>query len=190
MAEFAAFEAGAGLASSIITFINFSIEFATLVKDITAAHGGLPKELEECRTRIQTVVEWLRSIQRSLDPPHIETPGDILLRLAILQFLGTCDELLDQCASFIPKSQGVQKPGKIIGKTKYLLQNVKQAGKIYWNKDKLQALNQKLKEHQADVTSHLVTRSSMMVNDVGYVQTPLSPLVVSLTYSQCRHIVS
>ena len=84
----------------------------------------------------------------------------------------------------------MQKPGKIIGKTKYLLQNVKQAGKIYWNKDKLQALNQKLKEHQSDVTSHLVTRTSMMVNDVGYVQTPLSPLAASLTYSQCRHIVS
>src|SRR4051794_33414143 len=42
MAELAAIEAGAGLASSIIAFIDFSIEFAKLVKDVADAQGRLP----------------------------------------------------------------------------------------------------------------------------------------------------
>jgi hypothetical protein len=40
--------AAVGLASSIITFINFSKGFGKLVRGISKGQGSLPKELEEC----------------------------------------------------------------------------------------------------------------------------------------------
>jgi N-terminal domain on NACHT_NTPase and P-loop NTPases len=167
MAELAAFEAGAGLASSIIAFIDFSIEFAKLVKDVADAQGSLPKELEECRIKIDTVGEWLRAIQRSLQQRHVEAPGDILLRAAILRFLATCDELLDECQSYT--SQSVPKSQNVIGKTKTLLRNVKVAGKIYWNRDKIEGFSQRMKNHQAEVHSLIATRTLMVVDSVAYV---------------------
>jgi hypothetical protein len=167
MAELAAIEAGAGLASSIIAFIDFSIEFAKLVKDVADAQGRLPTELADCRTKIERVGEWLRTIQRSLQPPYVETQSDILLRGAILRFLATCDELLDECQSYT--SQPGPRSKNIVNKTKILLHNIKTAGKIVWNKDKIKGFNEKLKEHQDEVESLIDTRTSMVVNSIGFV---------------------
>jgi len=53
--ELAALQDGAGLASSIITFIEFSVKFGKLVRDIARTQGGLPWELEECREYIDVL---------------------------------------------------------------------------------------------------------------------------------------
>jgi len=78
MAELVALEGGAGLASSIITFIEFSVEFGKLVRDISRTQGRLPKELEECRDYIGFVAAWLQNIQRSI-PARSHTEEDRLL---------------------------------------------------------------------------------------------------------------
>jgi hypothetical protein len=52
--------AAVGLASSIITFIDFSVEFRKLVRSISQSHGSLPKELEECHEYIGVVAVLCR----------------------------------------------------------------------------------------------------------------------------------
>jgi hypothetical protein len=59
MAELAALEGSAGLASSIITSAGFSIDFGRFVRDVAKAQGELPKALEDCREYIEVVVHGL-----------------------------------------------------------------------------------------------------------------------------------
>jgi hypothetical protein len=83
MAELAALEGAAGFASSIITFVSFSIEFGKLVRDIAKTQGELPKELEDFEEYIEVVASWFDDINRELAPNITVTDNDKLLEESI-----------------------------------------------------------------------------------------------------------
>jgi hypothetical protein len=93
MADLAALEGAAGLASSIKTFISFSIEFGRLVRDVAKAQGELPKELEDCREYIEVVASWLDDINRGLPLNSTAMEEDKHLEEAIRRCTQTSSDL-------------------------------------------------------------------------------------------------
>jgi hypothetical protein len=86
--------AAVGLASSIITFIDFSVEFRKLVRSISQSQGSLPKELEECHEYIGIIAVWLEDVKRSIPPSSTTVEEDRHLEEAIKRCSQTAKELL------------------------------------------------------------------------------------------------
>lgn len=86
--------AAAGLASSIISFIEFSIEFGKLVRSISKRQGNLPKEFEECHEYIDIVAVWLEDAKRSVQPVSAIVEEDRHLEEAIQKCSQTATELV------------------------------------------------------------------------------------------------
>jgi hypothetical protein len=61
MAEFAA----AGLASSIVTFIDASVKLTKLTRQYYKAHGTLPDDLPKCQTSVEEFRSWIEGLRGS-----------------------------------------------------------------------------------------------------------------------------
>jgi len=169
MAELAALEGAAGLASSIITFVGFSIEFGKLVRDIAKTQGELPKELEDCQEYIEVVASWLDDINRGLAPNITVTDNDKLLEESIRRCTQTSSELANLLGTLCRK---VSKdlPTLLGQKPRVTFSIIKRAGKVMWKRDEIAAFRNRLREHRDDVHAHLASRIYRQVNIILYVK--------------------
>jgi hypothetical protein len=167
MAELIALQGGAGLASSIITFVEFSVEFGKLVRDIARTQGGLPRELEECREYIDVVAAWLEDIRRSI-PSHTHTEEDRLLEQAVERCQNTAGRLVTLLETLCG-SAATDGRRSVVHRARIVLRDVKRAGKIMWRKEEIIEIRDKLKGHKDDVHSHLGSRTGHHVKKVMWV---------------------
>jgi N-terminal domain on NACHT_NTPase and P-loop NTPases len=154
--ELAAVEGAAGLASSIITFINFSVKFGKLVRNVAQAQGALPKEFEECQEYIQTVAAWLTDISRSLRQDNL-AQEDKHLEQAIQRCMRICEELV-LLLQTLCDGAGQDPHVSMARRTRKRLGNVKRAGKIMWKQDQITRIRDKLRKSRDDVHAHLGSR--------------------------------
>jgi hypothetical protein len=162
--ELAALQDGAGLASSIITFIEFSVKFGKLVRDIARTHGGLPRELEECREYIDVVAAWLGNIRQSI-PDRTHAEEDRLLEQAIERCQNTAGRLMALLETLCGSARTDVKTS-VGHRARIVLGDVKRAGKIMWRKEEITGIRDKLKGHRDDVHSHLGSRTGHHVKKV------------------------
>lgn len=158
MATLAALEGGAGLASSIITFISFSVEFGKLVRDITRTQGSPPKELEECRGYIDNVALWVEIIRKTPSPGEEMAEENIHLKAAIERCLQTSAQLV----SLLSKLSGnadTDASKTLAQKTRLVVNSMKSGGKILWKRDQIRELRDKLKENREDVHAYIASRT-------------------------------
>ena len=81
----------AGLASSIVTFLDFGVKVAKLTKQVYDAHGELPKDLQKCQSTVDEFSDWIRSLQSNMG--SLPTRVDEALKTAIDHCIDDCDAL-------------------------------------------------------------------------------------------------
>jgi hypothetical protein len=157
--------AAVGLASSIITFIDFSIEFGNLMRDVAQAHGQLPKELEECREYIGVIATWLQDIKRTLPPGPTAEKEDTHLEAATQRCTKTSSDLIalleSLCGSTTPDPNT-----SIVRKTRSTLGSMKRAGKIMWKREQITDLRDKLQDDRDNVHAHIANRTGMQAKKI------------------------
>ncbi|KAH7369671.1 hypothetical protein BKA65DRAFT_470928 [Rhexocercosporidium sp. MPI-PUGE-AT-0058] len=165
MAELAA----VGLVSNIISFIDFSIEFGQLVRDVAQAHGQLPQELEECHEYVKTISSWLANIKNNLVVPTRlgAEEEDANLEAAILRCTDTSNNLIKLLSS-LGGAAGVEQGASTarFDKIRDGLRSVKRAGKIVWRKDEIRGIRDKLRENRDDVHACIASRTGMKVGQI------------------------
>jgi hypothetical protein len=165
MPELAALEGAVGLASSIISFISFSIEFSKLVREVAKTQGELPKELDDCREYIEIVASWLDDINQGLAVNSSATEEDKHLEEAIRRCAQTSSGLTLLLRTL--SSNAVRDSPATLGqKTRASFSTLKRAGKIMWKRDEIAAFRNKLRENRDDVHAHLATRISRQVKRI------------------------
>jgi len=155
-----------GLASSIITFIDFSIEFGKLMRDVAQSHGKLPEELEECREYIEVIATWLQDIKRTLPTsPSAEEEEDTHLEAAAQRCTKTSSDLIalleSLCGSTTPDPNT-----SIVHKTRRTLGRMKRAGKIMWKREQITELRDKLRDDRDNVHAHIANRTGMQAKEI------------------------
>jgi hypothetical protein len=161
--------AAVGLASSIITFIDFSIEFRKLVRSISQSQGSLPKELEECHEYISIVAVWLEDVKRSIPPASTTVEEDRHLEEAIQRCSQTAKELLVLLESlsrgFVPDKDVSR---ELVHRTRGALGSIKRAGKIMWKRENIKEIRDTLRTNRDDVHLHITSRTSCQVTKLLY----------------------
>jgi hypothetical protein len=161
--------AAVGLASSIITFIDFSIEFRKLVRSISQSQGSLPKELEECHEYISIVAVWLEDVKRSIPPASTTLEEDRHLEEAIQRCSQTAKELLvllESLSRGLVPDENVSR--ELVHRTRGALGSIKRAGKIMWKREQIEVIRDRLRTNRADVHLHISSRTSRQVTKLLY----------------------
>jgi hypothetical protein len=168
MAELAAAEGAAGLASSIITFIGFSIEFGKLVREVARSQGEFPTELRDCHEYIEIVATWLGDVNWSLPPNRTATEEDQPLEEAVRRCTQTSNELAVLLRTL--SNDVVRDSHASLGQgTRATFGTLKRAAKIMWKRDQIAEFRRKLRENRDDVQAHLASRICSQVKRILYV---------------------
>jgi hypothetical protein len=159
--------AAIGLASSIMTFIDFSIEFGKLVRSISQSQGSLPKELEECHKYIDIVAIWLEDVKRSIQPVSDTVDENHHLDEAIQRCSQTVTELLILIESLSNGSIPDENVSRI-QKTRGTLRSIKRAGKIMWKRERIVEIRDKLRTNRDEVHLYISSRTGRQVTKLLY----------------------
>jgi hypothetical protein len=159
--------AAIGLASSIITFIDFSKEFGSLVRDIYKGQGSLPKELEECHEYVDIVAVWLEGARRLTAPISKTVEEDQHFQNAIQRCSQTAGELLVLLES-VSKDPGPVENRSLRQKTRGSIASVKKAGKIMWKREQIMEIRDRLRADKDSVHHHISSRTGLQVVKLLY----------------------
>lgn len=95
--------AASGLASSIVSFIDFSVKLAKLIKDFYDAHGELPKDLRKCQGLVDEFSGWIRDLQvRQTNKMTVPTKAEAALQGAVDRCASECQNLIRIYTDLIP----------------------------------------------------------------------------------------
>jgi hypothetical protein len=159
--------AAIGLASSIITFIDFSKKFGSLVRAISKVQGSLPKELEECHEYVDIVAVWLEGARRLTAPISTTVEEDQHLQNAIQRCSQTAGELLVLLES-VSKDPGPVENRSLRQKTRESITSVKKAGKIMWKREQIIEIRDRLRADKDNVHHHVSSRTGLQVAKLLY----------------------
>jgi hypothetical protein len=159
--------AAIGLASSIITFIDFSKEFGCLVRDISKGQGSLPKELEECHEYVDIVAVWLDGTMRLTEPIDTTVEEDQHLQNAIQRCSQTAGELLVLLES-VSKDPGPVESRSLRRRTRGPIGSIKWAGKITWKREQIIEIRDRLRADKDNVHHHISSRTGRQVVKLLY----------------------
>jgi hypothetical protein len=159
--------AAAGLASSIIAFIDFSIEFGRLVRSISQSQDSLPRELEECHEYIKIVAVWLEGVKRSIQPVSMTVEEDRHLEGAIHRCSQTATELLVLLESLSRGSLPAENVSRV-QRTRGAISSIKRAGKILWKRDRIVEIRDRLRMNRDNVHLHIGSRTGRQVTKLLY----------------------
>ncbi|KAI1379675.1 hypothetical protein F4677DRAFT_407214 [Hypoxylon crocopeplum] len=150
----------AGLASSIITFVDFTIKFAKLAKQVHEAHGALPADLRQCQSILDEFSQWIRNLQtRQATSPQ----ADRNLSSAIDHCVEDCNDLLDIFQAILPSTG--QRQGKLV--------SLKTAVKALRSEGRIKRVQKSLETHKNELRLRIAERTMVMMEktiDNGTVQ--------------------
>lgn len=159
--------AAAGLASSIISFIDFSIEFGKLLRSISRTQGSLPKEVQECHEYIDIVAVWLEDARRSIQPVSTTVEEDRHLEEAIQRCSQTAAELVVLLGSLSPDYL-LKENASLAGRTREAFVSFKRAGKIMWKRERIAEIQNSLRASRDNVHLHINSRMNRQVTQLLY----------------------
>jgi len=159
--------AAVGLASSIITFIDFSKNFSRLVRSISKGQDSLPKELEECHEYVEVVAVWLEDARRSIDPISTTAEEDQHLQDAIQRCSRIVKELIVLLKS-VSGSSVLEENSSLARRGRGAIANVKKAGKIMWKREHILDIQDRLRASKDTVHHHISSRTGRQVAKLLY----------------------
>jgi N-terminal domain on NACHT_NTPase and P-loop NTPases len=144
--------AAAGLASSIITFIEFGVKLAKLTKQVYDAHGELPKDLQKCQSIVDEFSDWVRNLKTrqdtALPPSHCEHS----LKRALDECINDCDELLGIFENLLSKGTAGKASFKLV------LRAMRKEGRI-------EKAQKSLENHKNELRLRIAERTMEMVEE-------------------------
>ena len=126
--------AAAGLASSIVTFFEFSIRLARLTKSFHDAYGDLPIDLRQCQRLVDDLTSWVQDVQarrKAVLVPTVPTRNEMALEKAIRDTLVDCEQVETLFKDLLPKPPLTTSPRKkVLAKMKSALRLMRKEGRI------------------------------------------------------------
>jgi ribosomal protein L29 len=144
---------GIGLASSIITFIDFGCGLVSDAHEIYHSANGLTRDFEDVDLACERSKQIAQSIQsRVVTRRDYMTADDAMTDNEVLQglaksCLGTANEITEVLGKMRSKTDGKQTRK---------LKSLRKAFVQYRGKDKVEQLNQRLQTHRRDLSHHLI----------------------------------
>jgi hypothetical protein len=148
-----------GLASSIITFLDYSIRLARLTKQVYEARGELPKDLKECQFIVDEFSGWIRDLKsKQSGKGQLSSYHDQSLTSAIEHCADDCNELLQIYQDLLPKDSQSSLGGKpdIASSFKTVIRAMRREGRI-------QKVQKRLEIHKNELRLHIAERTMDMV---------------------------
>lgn len=138
----------AGLASSIITFIDASVKLASVSKEFYLNCGELPKELSKCQKLTDEFYLWISDLQRSLsvqNPLIQPTEADIALQNVIVNCVDECRTFQELLLGLLPTVKVRNQMGARLVALKSAVSAMHKEGKIKRLHQSLEGLKNELR---------------------------------------------
>ncbi|RYP69729.1 hypothetical protein DL771_005931 [Monosporascus sp. 5C6A] len=149
----------AGLASSIITFLDCSIKLAKLTKQVYDAGGELPKDLKECQSIVDEFSGWIRDLKsKQSGRCHPSNSHDQSLTNAIDHCADDCNELLQIYQDLLPKSSR-----STVGVTLDISSSFATVIRAIRKEGRIQKVQRRLEMHKNELRLHIAERTMHMV---------------------------
>ena len=144
---------GIGLASSIITFIDFGCGLVSDAHEIYRSANGLTRDFEDVDLACERSKQIAQSIQsRVVTRRDYMTADDAMTDNEVLQGLAkSCLGTANEIAEVLDKMRS-----KTDGKQTRKLKSLRKAFVQYRGKEKVEQLNQRLQTHRRDLSHHLI----------------------------------
>ena len=143
----------AGLASSIITFVEFGVKLARLTKQVYDAHGELPKDLQKCQSIVDEFSDWIRNLKTRQDGVNLPLSHcELSLKNALDHCVNDCDELLRIFENLLSNAT----PGK--ASFKLVLRAMRKEGRM-------EKVQRSLEYHKNELRLRIAERTMEMVEE-------------------------
>ncbi|KAH0534061.1 hypothetical protein FGG08_007340 [Glutinoglossum americanum] len=151
--------AAAGLASSVVTFLEFGIKLAKLTKQVHDAQGELPKDLQKCQSTVDEFSEWIRNLQtRQSKNGAPSSDADEALKKAIDYCVTDCEDLLRILQDLLPGSVPASGKQGRASNFKTALRAMRQDGRI-------KKAQKNLETHKNELRLCIAERTMSMVEE-------------------------
>lgn len=140
--------AAAGLASSIVAFIDASVKLASVCKEFHSNYGELPKELAKCQKLTDEFYLWISDLQRSLsvqDPLIQPTEADSALQNVIVKCVDECKAFQELLSGLLPAVRARNQLGARLAALKSAVSAMHKEGKIKRCQQSLEQLKNDLR---------------------------------------------
>jgi hypothetical protein len=151
--------AAAGLASSVMTFLDFGIKLAKLTKQVYDAQGELPKDLQNCQSTVDEFSKWIQNLQMIQSKNGAQlNEADEALEKAIDHCVDDCEDLLKIFQDLLP---GPVPAGSKQGRAS----NFRTALRAMRRDGRIKKAQKNLETHKNELRLHIAERTMAMVEE-------------------------